>query len=219
MVGAAGQRAEIGPAEFGALRNRYAAVAVDVGTGDGRFAYRMARSRPATLVIGIDPVAGNMADAARRANRKPARGGAPNLLLVQATVEEPPAELTGSASAVFVNLPWGRLLEGVVLGDPAVVGGLATLCVQGAHVTLVLNARIWQHDLPDRFSELPAPTPAHVAEVVAPAFAGAGIELGPSRYLGRDEMRALRTTWAQRLSSGCDEPLFLHVDGRFVGFG
>lgn len=218
-VQAAGRLEQIGSTEFDQLRSSYGAVAIDVGTGDGRFAYQLARSRPATLVIGTDPVAANMADVARRASRKPSRGGAPNLLMVQAAAEQPPPELVGSASALFVHLPWGRLLEGVVLGDAAVIGGLAALCAQGAEVTLTLNARIWEHDLPGRFRDLPAPTLAHVGEVVAPAFAAAGIVLGPPRHLGDDEMRSLQTTWAKRLSRGCNQPLFLQVDGRFAGVG
>ncbi|MDA8391841.1 MAG: methyltransferase domain-containing protein [Actinomycetota bacterium] len=211
------QRAVVPDDRFQALRAAYGDVVVDVGTGDGRFAYHLARSTAESLVVGVDPVAANMAATARRAARKQAKGGAPNLLLVHASVEELPTVLHRTASAVFVQLPWGRLLEGIVTADPEIVGGLARLCAPGAHLTLTLNTRIWEHDLPGRFDHLPAPTPAHVAQVVAPAFAAKGIELRQSRYLTYPEMRSLGTTWAKRLSSGCNEPLFLHVAGCYRG--
>jgi 16S rRNA (adenine(1408)-N(1))-methyltransferase len=90
----------------------YDRVVVDVGAGDGRFATAYAREHPETLVVGLDIAKDKLAEAARRAGRKPQRGGVPNLLYVVASAEESPTELAGRASEVHVVLPWGRLLRG-----------------------------------------------------------------------------------------------------------
>jgi 16S rRNA (adenine(1408)-N(1))-methyltransferase len=62
-------------------------VAVDLGTGDGRYVLAAAAEQPETLVIGVDASASAMAEAARRAAL---RVGLPNAVFVVAAAEHPP---------------------------------------------------------------------------------------------------------------------------------
>src|SRR5512146_2508290 len=114
-------------------------VTVDLGCGDGRFAYRYAREHPERFVIGVDPVAENMRELSARAARKPARGGLPNALYAVASVELLPGELRGIASEIFVTLPWGSLMRGLILAEPVVLDGIASLARAGAELRIVLN--------------------------------------------------------------------------------
>ena len=74
---------------------------------------------------------------------------------------------------MHVILPWGGLLEGIVLARADVIGGLAALCRPGADVVVTLNGEIWLDSTPARYEQLPVPTPEYVAELVAPGFARA----------------------------------------------
>jgi len=196
-----------------ALRDRFARALVDVGTGDGRFAYHQATEHPDALVVGIDALDEPMGEVAAKAGRKPARGGRPNLVLVRASVEHLPDELRAFADTVTVVLPWGRLLEGIVRAQPDVVGGVAALCRPGAAVRVVLNGEIWLASTPARYESLPLPTPEYVAEVVAPAFARAGVVVSDARVLSAAEAKALPSTWARRLASGRAHPTFVAFEG------
>jgi 16S rRNA (adenine(1408)-N(1))-methyltransferase len=196
---------------FARLRAEYTSVVVDVGTGDGRFVAHVATAQPNALVIGIDTAEDNMAETANRA-RRPKRA-TPNALFVRGAVEALPQVLHDVADQVFVQLPWGRLLEGIVLGDTAVVGGIAALCRPGARVEINLNNEIWLDSTPERFADLPLPTPEYVDTVIAPAFAAAGIDLGPARMLSAAEAKTLPTTWAKRLGHSREHPKFVHVEG------
>jgi 16S rRNA (adenine(1408)-N(1))-methyltransferase len=62
-------------------------VAIDLGTGDGRFVLAEAAARPDTLVIGLDADPAGMAEASRRAAR---RNALPNALFAVAAAEHPP---------------------------------------------------------------------------------------------------------------------------------
>jgi 16S rRNA (adenine(1408)-N(1))-methyltransferase len=62
-------------------------VAIDLGTGDGRYVLRAAGENPDTLVIGVDTNAAAMAPTSRRAAR---RDALPNALFVVAAAEHPP---------------------------------------------------------------------------------------------------------------------------------
>ena len=70
-------------------------VLVDVGTGDASTAHRLAKAHPEWLVIGVDPAWQRMVETAVRSARKEAKGGAPNLLLVNASIESVPEALHG----------------------------------------------------------------------------------------------------------------------------
>jgi 16S rRNA (adenine(1408)-N(1))-methyltransferase len=207
-------RAEVlAPEAFTAMRSGYTKTSVDVGTGDGRFAYHLASADPDRLVIGMDALAEPMGERATTAARKPVKGGRPNLLFVHAAIEAVPAELAGVADEVYVQLPWGALLEGIVLARADVLGGIARLCRAGARVVVTLNGEIWLDSTPARYEQLPLPTPEYVAERIAPGFAGVGIELAGARYSTAAEAKQLSTTWARRLGHGRDHPCFVQFDG------
>lgn len=108
---------------------------IDIGTGDGRAVLRAARNAPDHLVIGVDPNAGAMAVASRRA----ARGGMLNALFLAASLESLPSELAGRAGLVRVTLPWGSLLRGLLADDPATHAAVSVLVAPGGRLELFLS--------------------------------------------------------------------------------
>jgi 16S rRNA (adenine(1408)-N(1))-methyltransferase len=208
-----GRTAVMTVTELESLRGAYDKCAVDVGTGDARFAYHLASEHPDWLVLGLDALDEPLGEIAYRAARKPARGGRPNLVLLRAAVEALPDGLARIGDEVDVLLPWGALLEGIVRARPEIVGGIAALAHPGARVRVTLNGEIWLESTPARYADLPVPTPAYVAEVIEPEFRRAGITLGPARYMTAAEAKALPTTWARRLGHGRPHPQFVHFEG------
>ena len=164
---------------------------IDVGTGDGKFVHRTALANPGTLVVGMDPAWRGMIDSARR--------GAPNALYVCASIEDPPEPLLGLADELYVNLPWGRLLSGVVLGDPDVLAGLRALARTGAPLRIVVATSIWRPPVPKEIAGLPELTADHVDTVLAERFADHGWKITDFRTTGPAEVA---TSWARRLGAG-----------------
>ncbi len=208
-----GRTVALEPVAFAALRDRYARVAVDVGTGDGRFAYHLASSDPQLLVVGLDALAEPMGERAATGARKPPKGGRPNLVFVHAAIESRPDELAQVADEVYVLLPWGGLLEGIVLARDDVLAGIARLSRPGSRVHVILNGEIWVDSTPTRYESLPVPTPQYVADVVAPAFARHGVTLEPARYATAEEAKSLPTTWARKLGHAREHPRFVQFAG------
>ncbi|HMJ95651.1 MAG TPA: methyltransferase domain-containing protein [Thermoleophilaceae bacterium] len=188
--------------EFDALVREYDDVVIDLGTGDGRFVLRTARERPRSLVIGIDPVKEAMADVARRASAKPARGGVPNALFLVASAEALPEALRGRVSRLTVNYPWGSLLRTLVEPDPSGLRTVVDLLQPGGRLTALLNASVTDdRDYGERLG-LPPLEDTHVSERLVPGWEESGLAGVSWRRLEPDEDPSHHTTWGRRLVRG-----------------
>jgi 16S rRNA (adenine(1408)-N(1))-methyltransferase len=210
MITVQGKRTtEIDTGELGRLIEGYQTVALDIGTGDGRFAYAWAAGNPDTFVIGLDPVREAMRELSARAQRKPARGGLPNLLYVVASIEQPPVELAGRANLIFVNLPWGSLMRGIIEADDAVLANLSRLAAADCRLRIILNTRVFDDPVPLDVLGLPEITAGYAQSILAPAYQRHGLQITSARFLTPEELLDLGTTWAKRLSHRTPPPSFL----------
>jgi 16S rRNA (adenine(1408)-N(1))-methyltransferase len=190
-------------------------VIVDVGAGDGRWAYESARHEPDCVYIAIDPDATGLAEYAYRASRKAARGGIDNAAFVVAPVEALSPELNSIADVVRVNFPWGSLLRGLLLPDAVILHALAALGKPDSEFEAVMSYDP-SHD-PGAFSgeTLPALDEEYIDSTLVPAYAEAGIAIEARRLLAREEALKLPSTWGRRLLHARPRDVFL-LEGTFV---
>ncbi len=200
---------EMAVEELDELTSAYTSITIDLGTGDGRFAYNYAAENPGTFVIGMDPVREAMRELSMRARRKPERGGLPNLLYIVASIEQPPPELAGRCNQIFINLPWGSLMRGIIETDEMVLGNLSHLAADGAHLRIVLNTRVFDDPVPLDVQGLPEMTVNYAETMLVPAFSRHGFTLTEARFLAPEELIDLATSWAKRLSHRSPPPSFL----------
>ena len=186
---------------FGALLDGRERVLLDVGTGDGMYPYRQARSSPELLAIGVDPVAEGLRSTSGKIGRKPARGGVNNLILVVASVTSLPPGLSGRAHRVTVNFPWGSLLRGVSLPDPEVLSGLRRAMRAGGRLDLLLNAHTFGEDHLRESLDLPELTIERVYQVLMEGYRACGLQILEGLRVGPGPLPE-RTTWGQRLTVG-----------------
>ncbi|HXH23245.1 MAG TPA: class I SAM-dependent methyltransferase [Dehalococcoidia bacterium] len=188
---------------------------LDIGAGDGRWAYEQARRDPGSLYIALDPDAEALKEYAFRAARKPARGGAANALFVVGSVEAPPPELLACADELRVNFPWAALLRGLLLADRATLRGLSSLGKPGARFELVLTYDP-AHDHGAGLDASVPPLDAGVFARLAEPYAASGLRIEECRPLGRDEALAIPSTWGRRLLHGRERSVF-QLSGHVVG--
>lgn len=175
-------------------------VLIDLGTGDGRYVRHVANERAACLAIGIDACRENLRHASRCA---PA-----NALYLIANALTLPSELSGVATHVTINFPWGSLLGGLLEGDADLLDGIHGL----ARSDLDLEVRLNADALREQGWDL-----APGADRVARVLYRTGFDLCGESALGPDELARLPSTWAHRLVHGRDpRGIYLHLsDGRF----
>jgi len=180
------------------LISDYGEVTVDLGTGDGAFVYRLARSRRLAFCIGIDASRDRMREYSTKVSRKPQRGGAPNALYILASAEDLPEELDGIADHIYINFPWGSLLRAMVEPDERLLATLARMSRPPARLETLLNYSVFgDADLAARLG-LPGLSIDYIEQVLTPVYARAGILIDERRLLADGEL-PFRTTWGGRL--------------------
>jgi len=189
-------------AELRELVSAYSQVIADIGTGDGRFVYELARAHPDWLCIGIDAARENLEAYSARICRKPSKGGLPNVLYVIAAADSLPPELRGLAAQVHIHFPWGSLLEALLLADQGMLADIAGMSCPAGSLEMLINTGIFRDPIPIRVQDLPELTLDYVDNTLAPAYAEAGLTIMETRVLSQEEMKQARTTWGKRLAHG-----------------
>ena len=173
---------------------------IDIGTGDGRFVSTHARTNPNVFYIGIDANVKPLVKPSMKATRKPARGGLPNAMFVQAAIEDLPEELTGLANRIHINFPWGSLLRVVSMGDEAVLRSLRRIAAPSCLLEIVIGIDSERDKTETERLRLPDLTSEYVRSILSPKFEIAGFDLIDSRNLDHSKWSRIETSWAKKLS-------------------
>ena len=162
-----------------------------------------AAAEPDRLVVGVDASASAMAEASRKAARRPGRGGLPNALFVVAAAEALPPELDGLAELVCVHFPWGSLLRGLLGPDPALLSGLARLLRPGGRLSLLVSSTARDHGA--------GVAPLGEADLrgLAGAYADHSLVVTRVRAATPADVAAAHSTWGKRLDAGRRRPAWL----------
>jgi 16S rRNA (adenine(1408)-N(1))-methyltransferase len=177
-------------------------VVVDIGTGDGRFVYRAARENPRKFYVGIDASRAALEKISMKATRKPAKGGLPNVLFVQAAVEDLPGEFDGAADEIHIHFPWGSLLQAVVLGDEAVLRSLRRISAPGCLLEIVIGIDPVRDKTEIARLGLPSLTEDYLTGELIPKYLAVGFELVDFGTMDAGEWSKFETSWARKLQGG-----------------
>ena len=174
-------------------------VVIDIGTGDGLFVYQSARQNPKKFYIGIDTNVRPLKKVSEKIHRKPAKGGAPNVLFVNAAVEDLPVELDGIADEVHVHFPWGSLLRAVASGEVSTLKNIRRICAADALLEVVIGSDPERDQGELERLGLEPITIEFIDEVLAHRYCNAGFRIAERGILLADEWPEFKTSWGRRL--------------------
>ncbi len=174
----------------------YSRIALDLGTGDGRYVRTLAGEHPDRFFVGVDTCRENLYEHSR--------AKLSNMVFVIASAQELPCEFRGLFSLVTINFPWGSLLESLLAGDPTLMLGLAFVTRPGAKIKICLNAGALQEN------GISLETGAEMIYRVANEYRW---DINSPCLMKAAALRTFPTTWAKRLAYGRD-PRTIHLSGR-----
>jgi 16S rRNA (adenine(1408)-N(1))-methyltransferase len=176
-------------------------VVADIGTGDGRFVYQCARENPQKFYIGIDANAKPLEKISMKATRKPVKGGAPNVLFLQAAIEDLPTELNSVADEIHIHFPWGSLLRAVATGDESVLRGLHRISAPGCLLEVVIGIDRERDRSEIERLELPLLSREDIDVVLLPRYEAAGFKMREKGVVPPGDWSRLQSSWARRLQA------------------
>ena len=126
---------ELDKETFRNICGKYEKVILDLGTGDGRFVFKNALKNKSTLYIGLDPAEKQIQIYSKKSNRRRLK----NALYVIGSLENLPEELYSAFDKIFINLPWGTLLEKIVKSDEIYIEELATILKKNGEIEIIFG--------------------------------------------------------------------------------
>lgn len=175
----------------------YNQTIIDLGTGDGRFIYKQAVSRPENLYIGIDPAPKQFEPYLKRARKNKVQ----NLKYIVGSLELLPPEYIGKANKVYINLPWGTLLESLIKGS-SLEKILSLFKNTKAELILLLGySPDFEPSETARLS-LPELTKETLELGLIKNLADFGFTLSEFSELSQNELKKIDSSWAKKLSFG-----------------
>lgn len=195
--------------DFDDIIKEFDLVIMDIGTGNGRFVYKNAKKNPNNFYIGIDPVSENMMEYASKSIKKPSKGGISNALYVVAAAEELPQELHHKADKIYINLPWGSLLEGVVKGTSVILNNIVNLAKPPeAHVEMWFTYNDLHEAGEISRRELPPLSIEYIKNTLSPIYQSCGIDIFEIDIVDNDDLKKFDTQWSKRLGFGRARDVF-----------
>ena len=165
----------------------YKRIALDLGTGDGRYVRTLASQHSDWFFIGLDACRENLREHSQAKLR--------NALFVIASAQDLPAELSGLVSFITINFPWGSLLESLLCSDPNLLRGLASVSRSTRSIRLYLNGGA----LAEAGRTLEAG-----ADTIYYNLLRSGWHLRRPSMMDAKALRKFPSTWARRLAVGRD---------------
>ena len=187
---------------------RESGIVLDIGTGDGRFVSSVAKANPEKFYIGIDANAKPLEKPSMKATRRPAKGGLPNAMFVQAAAEDLPEEFAGIASEIHVNFPWGSLLRAVATGDPAILDSLGRILIPNGSLTITIGIDPSRDRTELDRLDIPEISLNYLESALSGHYLHTRFRVIVIGELTSDEWEKIDTSWARKLGGNRERRVF-----------
>jgi len=188
-----------------AVADRYSGVEVDIGTGDGRYVLEAAKADPERFFIGIDAVAENMKENARRAGASIRKGGVENVLFVRGATGQFPGPFAAIADRLTVLYPWGSLLRYLTLPESDALRSIRAVCKDQIPFEFLINFSVFRD--PQYLERLGLPEDVHMNETLPDVYCHTGFRVEERSVFVGDPQ--IRTNWGRRLVRGSNRETLL----------
>jgi 16S rRNA (adenine(1408)-N(1))-methyltransferase len=194
---------EINEEELNKIKGLFKKTVLDLGTGDGRFVYENALLDPTTLFIGIDPSQTQLKEYSKKAQKKKLA----NALFLTGSIEIMPEGLRDTADLVYVILPWGTLLQGLVKPSSKTILSLKNLLKTGGKLEVILGYTEENEPSETKRLDLPEINKNLVYSRIIPVFEKEGFKFEEYLDLDKNALTKYKTTWSKKLVFGKERPL------------
>lgn len=180
-------------------------LVVDLGCGDGKWAFKQAQANPRQFFIAIDANIGDL----EKLSNKIEHEGVKNLVCLQQSAEALPVELKGRVDRLVINYPWGSLLEMIANRNPNFTNALAIVKSEGkVEITMTYSSK-YEEAMMTEYA-LPELTEETIKQIVQFLSDHSFVEVRCSTD-DSEEIKAI-TSWGKRVNSMRERQIW-HIEG------
>ncbi len=181
----------------------YKKIILDLGTGDGRFVFKNTLKNPNIFFVGMDPAEKQLSEYSSKVNRK----RMDNCMFVLGSIEDTPTELNSSFDEIYINLPWGSLLEKIVKINKIGIESIKNLLKENGRVFITLGYAPDLEPSETRRLDLPKIDEFFIQDQILPILRK-NFSTVSLKKLSKKELGEIETTWAKKLKFGKDREIF-----------
>lgn len=126
---------ELSHEDFLSMIKSYDKLIIDLGTGQGAFVYFSALDNKDNFYIGLD----SCGDSMKKYAIKQYKNKVNNLIYIIMNVQNIDSLLWNMFSEVYINLPWGSLLEGLFKEELGIIHNISKLLIDGGIIKICFS--------------------------------------------------------------------------------
>jgi 16S rRNA (adenine(1408)-N(1))-methyltransferase len=174
-------------------------IIIELGCGDGKLLYKLAKSNLDKFYIGIDSNEKGLEDISLKISKKPAKGGLDNIIFLKASAESLPDQLSNQANEILVNFPWGSLLSGLITNEELVLKNIIQIAKNGANLEIFLTYNEKFEDSYIQERDLPTLSYEFINNNLRKLYESKGIIIKETKILSEEEKLDLQSSWAKKI--------------------
>ena len=197
------------------ITSQYNKIIIDLGTGNGKFVYEQAINNSDNFYIGMDPIADNIIDYYKKKKKSFKRYNLDNTMFLISAIENIPKELFDTVDEIYVNFPWGSLLEGIVKGDHTILKNIFLIGKSNAfiHFTFTYSSIYEAGEIERR--GLPELSIEYINTILRNKFMEAGLDIVDYGLLDENNLKSFGTLWSKRIYLGKDRVVY-YIDSKVL---
>jgi 16S rRNA (adenine(1408)-N(1))-methyltransferase len=197
------KKQEIDKQSFENLCKKFEKAILDIGTGDGRFVLKNALKDKKNLYVGMDPAEKQLKISSKKVNRKRLS----NSLFILGSIENTPPELFSLIDKIFINLPWGTLLEKIVKSENSSVKNLYDLLKDEGEIEVIFGYLPELEPSETKRLDLPKISSEVDVQQIFSSFKK-HFTIVEMLRINKKDLGKLETTWAKKLKFGNDRDIY-----------
>ena len=185
---------ELGNEDFLDKIKSYDKLIIDLGTGQGAFVYFSALDNKNNFYIGLDSCGNSM----KKYAIKQYKNKVSNLIYIIMNVQNIDNLLYNMFSEVYINLPWGSLLEGLFKEELGIVHNISKLLIDGGMIKICFsyNDKFEKMEIEKR--NLPLFNDEYFRNIFRPLYYKYNIEIEEINLILKDDI-PFESKWAKVL--------------------
>lgn len=206
---------KIKPVDSLKIDENYKSVILDLGCGDGKQTYKMAFDHPENFYVGADANFKGLEEIAKKAKKKPAKGGLNNVIFIHGVAENLPNELESIFDEIQINFPWGSLLEGIITVDTEIIRNIKMV---GKNMGKLVITTTYDDKFEENFRlerELPELDFEYLEGEFKDKMLLEGIKITDVHLLNEEEKDRISSPWGKKILSSRDREVF-RVEGMII---